>query len=118
MAASSSSPDSFVTPADDPLYVSGNENVGASLVIAELTGSENCIPWKKSMEIAFAVKTKLGFIKVHFPKPDDPYQLARCNAVVLTWILNSVSKEIAAFDAGGDSGNQNKNDARGKDPVQ
>ncbi|CAM8951616.1 unnamed protein product [Rhodiola kirilowii] len=97
--SNTSSSDSFVVPADDPLYVSGNENVGVSLVTQALTGAENYIPWKKSMEVAFAVKTKLGFVNGHFPKPSDPYQLARwdrCNAVVLTWILNSVSKEIAA----------------------
>ncbi|CAM8900867.1 unnamed protein product [Rhodiola kirilowii] len=96
---SNSSSDSFAIPADDPLYVSGTENVGASLVTQALTGAENYIPWRKSMEVAFAVKTKLGFVKGHFPKPTDPYQLARwdrCNAVVLTWIMNFVSKEIAA----------------------
>ncbi|CAM8989719.1 unnamed protein product [Rhodiola kirilowii] len=98
-STSSSSPDSYVTPADDPLYVSGNENVGASLVTAELTGSENYIPWRKSMEVVLAVKTKLGFVRGDCAKPSDPYQLARwdrCNVVVLTWILNSVSKEIVA----------------------
>ncbi|CAM8951012.1 unnamed protein product [Rhodiola kirilowii] len=94
---SSLSFDTFAIPTDNPLYVSGNENVGALLVTQALTGAENYIPWRKLTEVAFAAKTKLGFVKGHFPKPTDPYQLARwdkCNDVVLTWILNSVSKEL------------------------
>ncbi|KAL9659125.1 hypothetical protein QQ045_018652 [Rhodiola kirilowii] len=42
---------------------------------------------------------KKVFVKGDFPKPADAYQRAhwdKCNNVVLTWISNSVSKEIAA----------------------
>lgn len=50
------------------------------------------------MERAFGIKSKLGFVRGDFPRPTDPYQLVRwerCDSVVLTWIVNSVSPEIA-----------------------
>ncbi|CAM8949023.1 unnamed protein product [Rhodiola kirilowii] len=99
LTSSSSSSDVYAHPSDDPLFVSHNENIGVPLVTQLLTGSENYITWRKSMERALGVKMKLGFVKGDFPKPTDAYQRARwdkCNNVVLTWISNSVSKEIAA----------------------
>ncbi|KAL9691544.1 hypothetical protein QQ045_011968 [Rhodiola kirilowii] len=42
---------------------------------------------------------KLGFVRGEFPRPDDAYQDARwdkCNNVVLSWIINSVSPEIGS----------------------
>ncbi|CAM8888286.1 unnamed protein product [Rhodiola kirilowii] len=87
-------------PADDPLFVGQNENIGASLVSQKLTGTINYIPWRASMTRALSIKAKLGFVQGLFPKPmNDPYQLARwerCNGVVLSWIINSVADDIAA----------------------
>ncbi|XP_073285756.1 uncharacterized protein [Primulina huaijiensis] len=53
------------------------------------------------MIIAFSVKNKLGFVDGSIPKPDnsDPNLLTswkRNNNIVISWILNSVSKEISA----------------------
>ncbi|CAM8879434.1 unnamed protein product [Rhodiola kirilowii] len=47
--------------------------------------------------MALGIKMKLGFVRGAFPRPEDPYQAARwdkCNNVVLSWIINSVSPEI------------------------
>ncbi|CAM8883292.1 unnamed protein product [Rhodiola kirilowii] len=47
--------------------------------------------------MALGIKMKLGFVRGAFPRPEDPYQDARwdkCNNVVLSWIINSVSPEI------------------------
>ncbi|CAM8877096.1 unnamed protein product [Rhodiola kirilowii] len=88
-----------VQPADDPLYVSKKESVGSAIVTQLLTGAENYITWRKSMEVALGVKMKLGFVRGDFPRPTDAYQLARwerCNNVIFSWIINSVSKEIGA----------------------
>ncbi|KAL9682380.1 hypothetical protein QQ045_014177 [Rhodiola kirilowii] len=98
-AISSTTPETYIHSSDDPLFVSHNENVGALIVTQPLVGSENYNPWRKFIERALGVKMKLGFIKRQVPRPTDVYQLARwdkCNNVVLTWISNSVSKEIAA----------------------
>ncbi|CAM8945952.1 unnamed protein product [Rhodiola kirilowii] len=90
----------YFNPADDPLFVGHNENIGASLVSSKLTNADNFIPWRSSMMRSLSIKAKLGFVQGHFPKPtDDPYKLARwerCNGVILSWIINSVSDEIAA----------------------
>ncbi|KAL9675943.1 hypothetical protein QQ045_004152 [Rhodiola kirilowii] len=87
-------------PADDPLFVSNNENVSVSLISQKLVGADNYIPWSKSMARALGIKAKLGFVQSLFPRPtDDPVALARwerCNNVILSWIANSVSEEISA----------------------
>ncbi|CAM8941688.1 unnamed protein product [Rhodiola kirilowii] len=49
--------------------------------------------------MALGIKMKLGFVHGAFPRPTDPYQGARwdkCNNVVLSWIINSVSPEIGS----------------------
>ncbi|KAJ1429088.1 Gag-polypeptide of LTR copia-type [Sesbania bispinosa] len=52
------------------------------------------------MIIALSVKNKLGFVDGSIPQPpaDDPQLAAwfRCNNVVISWLYNSVSKEIVA----------------------
>ncbi|CAM9000088.1 unnamed protein product [Rhodiola kirilowii] len=88
-----------VQPVDDPLYVSKNEVVGSPIVTKLLTSVENFFTWKKSMEVALGVKMKIDFVKGNFPSPTDPYQLARwekCNNVIFSWIINSVSKKFCA----------------------
>ncbi|CAM8945296.1 unnamed protein product [Rhodiola kirilowii] len=89
----------FFNPADDPMFVGNNENIGASLVSSKLVNADNFIPWRASMIRSLGIKAKLGFVQGLFPKPvGDPYKLARwerCNGVVLSWIINSVSDEIA-----------------------
>ncbi|KAL9666314.1 hypothetical protein QQ045_000642 [Rhodiola kirilowii] len=90
----------FFNPADDPMFVGNNENIGASLVSSKLVNADNFIPWRASMIRSLGIKAKLGFVQGLFPRPvGDPYKLARwerCNGVVLSWIINSVSNEIAA----------------------
>jgi hypothetical protein len=52
------------------------------------------------MFMALTAKNKLRFINGTLPKPNpsdaDHYSWTRCNNMVLPWIINSVSKEIAA----------------------
>ncbi|CAM8999013.1 unnamed protein product [Rhodiola kirilowii] len=98
-ATASSSTVPIVNLADDPLFVNNNENVAASLVTQPLIGEKNYLNWRKSMEMALGIKMKLGFVRGEFPRPIDAYQGARwdkCNNVVHSWIINSVSPEIGA----------------------
>ncbi|CAM8993728.1 unnamed protein product [Rhodiola kirilowii] len=49
--------------------------------------------------MALGIKMKFCFVRGKFPKPTDVYQAARwdkCNNVVLSWIINSVSPEIGS----------------------
>ncbi|CAM8960540.1 unnamed protein product [Rhodiola kirilowii] len=50
------------------------------------------------MEVALGVKMKLGIARGDFPRPTDPYQLAKCERCnnIFSWIINSVSKEVGA----------------------
>ncbi|XP_070048846.1 uncharacterized protein [Nicotiana tomentosiformis] len=57
------------------------------------------IVWRRAVIIALFAKNKLGFIDgtLVVPKADSRIQQvwARCNDMVLSWLLNSLSKEIA-----------------------
>ncbi|KAL9666125.1 hypothetical protein QQ045_000448 [Rhodiola kirilowii] len=93
-------PSDYFNPADDPLFVGHNENMGVSFVTQKLQNADNYILRRKSMSRALGVKSKLGFVQGLIPRPvDKPAELARwdrCNNVILTWITNSVSDEIAS----------------------
>ncbi|XP_075109063.1 uncharacterized protein LOC142180863 [Nicotiana tabacum] len=55
--------------------------------------------WRRALVIALSAKNKLGFIDgtLTTPPVDSGLQRiwARCNDMVLSWLLNSLSKEIA-----------------------
>ncbi|XP_062085311.1 uncharacterized protein LOC133791396 [Humulus lupulus] len=65
-----------------------------------LTGQENFQSWKRDASISIAAKNKTQFINGSLPQPSlsDPYFHAwvQCNNMVMVWILQSVSREIAA----------------------
>ncbi|KAH0732493.1 hypothetical protein KY285_003442 [Solanum tuberosum] len=83
----------------NPLYLHPSDTPGSILVSQQLTGIENYIGWSNSMKVALLAKHKIGFIdgkchKVDY-KGDLEHEWERCNAFVLSWITNSVSKELA-----------------------
>ncbi|XP_009782926.1 uncharacterized protein [Nicotiana sylvestris] len=55
--------------------------------------------WRRAIIIALSAKNTLGFIDGTFSEPDatstDFKQWNRCNDMVISWILNSLSKDIA-----------------------
>ncbi|XP_075500176.1 uncharacterized protein LOC142538761 [Primulina tabacum] len=84
----------------NPYFLHHSDNPGISLLSQPLTG-ENYVTWSRAMRIALSVKKKLRFIDGSITQPNnsDPHLLAAwfCNNnVVISWILNSVSKEISA----------------------
>ncbi|CAM8949458.1 unnamed protein product [Rhodiola kirilowii] len=82
---------------DDLYYVNKNEVTGNPIVSKVLTGRDNFVSWKKSMEISLSAKLKLGFIQGKYPKPDDKRMQAkwqRCNDVIMSWLISSVSDDI------------------------
>lgn len=54
--------------------------------------------WKHAMGLALSCKNKLGFINGTNKKLDPSSAefsiLERCNSMVISWILNALSKEI------------------------
>jgi hypothetical protein len=83
----------------NPYYLHHGDSPGTLLVSQPLVGS-NYHTWKRSMVMALSAKNKLGFIDDSLVKPnvESPEYFAwnRCNNMVLSWILNSVSQEISA----------------------
>ncbi|CAM8901857.1 unnamed protein product [Rhodiola kirilowii] len=82
---------------DDVFYVNKNDIHGNPLVSEVLTGRQNFVQWRKAMEIALSARDKLEFVEGQIPIPTDAKQKARwkrCNNVIMTWILNSVSKNV------------------------
>ncbi|KAL9686189.1 hypothetical protein QQ045_023644 [Rhodiola kirilowii] len=82
---------------EDPYHFNSNEITGAPIVSEVLLGRENFVSWEKSMEIALSVRSKLEFVEGKRPKPTDPtlsVKWKRCNYVIMTWMLNSVSKKV------------------------
>jgi hypothetical protein len=91
---------------DDPLpsspyYLHPSDNSSLILVPEPLTG-DNFHSWFRSMNMALTIKNKLGFVDGSIREPEvDPRSSLhahwnRCNTVVITWILNCVSKQIHA----------------------
>ena len=88
---------------DDPLspfFLHYSDSPGPVLVSQQLTG-DNFPSWSRAMIIPLSVENKLGFIDDSISRPDctDSNLLSswtRKNNIVISWILNFVSKEIAA----------------------
>ena len=108
MAASSASGSASVSSAnksaiDDPSsphFLHHSDSLGLVLVSQQLTG-DNYSSWSRAMIIALSVKNKIGFIDGSIMKPEgnDLNLLnfwVKNNHMVISWILNSVSKEISA----------------------
>lgn len=82
----------------NPLYLHPSDTSNASIINLKLKGTENYNIWANAMELALQVKNKLGFIDgTELKNTEDDIlskQWDRCNSVVLSWILNSISEEL------------------------
>ncbi|KAM0022876.1 putative RNA-directed DNA polymerase [Helianthus debilis subsp. tardiflorus] len=82
----------------DPLYLHPSDSSALTIVNIKLKGTKNYYVWSSAMKLALEAKNKFGFINGKCEKPKDNEVLAgqwdRCNSVVLTWLLNSVSEEL------------------------
>ena len=83
---------------DSVYYVHPSEGPNSVIITPQLTGV-NYISWSRSMKRALGAKNKLAFIDGTIPIPDidDLNRCAweRCNCLVHSWILNSVTSPIA-----------------------
>jgi hypothetical protein len=80
----------FVHPGDGP----------TSVTVSPLLTGSNYHAWSRSMKRALGAKMKLDFIDGSIPIPADAFDPTfrawnRCNQLVSSWILNSVSPSIA-----------------------
>ncbi|CAJ2644691.1 unnamed protein product [Trifolium pratense] len=83
---------------DSFFYVHPSEGPNSVTVTPQLTGG-NYLAWSRSMRRALGAKNKLAFLDRSIPIPDalDLNRSAweRCNHLVHSWIINSVSDSIA-----------------------
>ncbi|XP_070012538.1 uncharacterized protein LOC142162404 [Nicotiana tabacum] len=81
-----------------PLYLQPCDTPGTSLISIQLTGSENYALWSRYMKIGLIGKSKLGFVDGRCTKDKFDRSLhefwEKCNAIVLSWIMNVVSTEL------------------------
>ncbi|XP_075080229.1 uncharacterized protein LOC142165756 [Nicotiana tabacum] len=89
---------SGVIDSTHPYYLHPSDYPGMNLVSSAFDG-KGYGGWRRAVIIALFAKNKLGFINgtLIIPKVDSAIQQAwgRCNNIVLSWLLNSLSKEIA-----------------------
>ncbi|XP_010530832.1 PREDICTED: uncharacterized protein LOC104807314 [Tarenaya hassleriana] len=86
-------------PYANPLFLHAADSSSFTLVSEKLQGETNYNLWSRSVIKALITKNKLGFIFGTLPKPSESHPdfgaWSRCNALVGTWLANSVSSEIA-----------------------
>ncbi|XP_071699236.1 uncharacterized protein [Rutidosis leptorrhynchoides] len=83
----------------DPLYLHASDTTtGTPFISLKLKGTENYNILSRSMLLALGTKNKLGFIngslQRHATDVTLQNQWDRCNNVVLSWILRSISDEL------------------------
>ncbi|XP_070031798.1 uncharacterized protein [Nicotiana tomentosiformis] len=81
-----------------PLFLNSNNNSGAILISLQLRGHKNYSVWIQAMKIAILGRNKLGFINSKCKRENYGTNLVdlweRCNAIVLSWLMNCVSPEL------------------------
>ncbi|XP_070048914.1 uncharacterized protein [Nicotiana tomentosiformis] len=81
-----------------PMFVHPSDTPSSVLIPVQLKGSENYGLWRISMKIALHAKQKLGFVDGKHTKASFLAALHKdwetCNAIVLSWIMNTVSPDM------------------------
>lgn len=78
--------------------MSSDDNPGV-LIISEVLDGTNYSSWNIALTVALDSKNKIVFLDESLPTPSEkthPYYRvwSRCNSMVNSWILNSVTKQI------------------------
>ncbi|XP_076918652.1 uncharacterized protein LOC143579153 [Bidens hawaiensis] len=96
MSDSSSNVNNTSFDSSNPLYLHPSDHPGLILVSKSFDGS-GFGAWKRAIAISLSAKNKLGFIYGTISRPADS-SLAlwqQCNDMVISWILNTLSREIS-----------------------
>ena len=107
---------SVVDESSSPFFLTSGNNPGDILVSQSLIGAENFNTWYRSMVVALKAKNKLGFVTSSVVEPivsDNLYdKWVRCDSMIISWIINSVSKEIASSVIYGNTSKEVWNDLK------
>ncbi|XP_073298533.1 uncharacterized protein [Primulina huaijiensis] len=81
-----------------PYFLQNGDHPGLVLVSHSLAGN-NYNTWSRAMSMALTAKNKLSFVDGTCLRPPSEDLLygswIRCNSMVISWLLNAVSREIA-----------------------
>jgi len=89
--------DTVVLDHSHDLFLHPSDHPNCSLS-SELLAGTNYPQWKRSCEVSLLSKHKLGFVTGSCAKPATgplTSQWERCNAMVISWLLHSIKKDIA-----------------------
>ncbi|XP_071695611.1 uncharacterized protein [Rutidosis leptorrhynchoides] len=82
----------------DPLYLHPSDISSTPIITLKLTGTENYRVWSCALTLALQTKNKMGFVNGKVKKDKTNAILGnqwdRCNSVVLSWILGTISEEL------------------------
>ena len=86
--------------AGNPLHLQNSDNTSGPLINVKLAGCENYRVWANAMKIALQARNKMGFVdgtcvkSVYASSHPLSNQWELCNAVVLSWLLSSISEDL------------------------
>ncbi|GJW38949.1 ribonuclease H-like domain-containing protein [Tanacetum coccineum] len=86
--------------AGNPLHVQNSDNSNIALIPFKLLGTENYRIWSGAMKLALQARNKYGFVDGTCVKESYATsqvlsaQWDKCDAMVLTWIMNVVSQDV------------------------
>ncbi|CAJ2654029.1 unnamed protein product [Trifolium pratense] len=87
------------TEDENPLKLH-NSDSPSLILVSKLLEPNNYGQWSRAMQISLSAKNKIGLIDGSIPKPSSTnktlHAWQRCNDMVLSWILNSVSPDLAS----------------------
>ena len=85
------------TNEDNPYFLGSGDHPGLVLVTPPLS-DHNFQQWRRDFRLALGAKNKTGFIDgtIQQPAPTNPlyHSWIRCNQMVMSWIIHSVSLDI------------------------
>ncbi|XP_010462845.1 PREDICTED: uncharacterized protein LOC104743463 [Camelina sativa] len=98
MAANDTTSRSSTDQYDNPYFLHSSDHASMVLVYDRLSTGSEFHSWRRYVRMALNVRNKLGFIDSTIPKPPEGHRdfgsWSRCNDMVSTWLMNSVSKKI------------------------
>ncbi|KAK3042700.1 hypothetical protein RJ639_000758 [Escallonia herrerae] len=94
-----------------PFYLHPSDHPGLIFITQPLSeNGENYFTWRRNMLTALQSKNKAGFVDGLIAKPDvhsrDFQSWIQCNAVVKSWIVNSLSRELQTSAAHADTASE------------
>ncbi|XP_076913187.1 uncharacterized protein LOC143571724 [Bidens hawaiensis] len=96
-SASTGHPVNNQIDSSNPLYIHPSDHPGM-LLVSKLFDGSGFGAWKRAISIALSAKNKLCFINGEIQIPTDPIQhqvWQRCNDMVISCLLNALSKDIS-----------------------